>query len=63
MEYFELTNWTDLPITGSFLLKTMTDTELQHLIEVDVAPTIVFPEFVCHSQAVGRLMKVVTEAS
>ena len=26
-------------------------------------PTIVFPEFFCHSQAVGRLMKVVTEAS
>ena len=63
MEYFELINWTDLPITVPSLLKTMTDTELPQFIVMDVTPTIVFPEFFCHSQAVGRLMKVVTEAS
>ena len=40
----------------------MTDTELQRFIVMNVTPTIVFPEFFCHSQAVGRLMKVVTEA-
>ena len=39
----------------------MTDIELQQF--VDVTPTIVFPEFFCHSQAVGRLLKVDTEAS
>ena len=63
MEYFELINWTDLPITDSSLLKTMTDTEFQQFIVMDVTPPIVFPEFFCRSQAVGRLMKVVTEAS
>ena len=63
MEYFELINWTDLTITEASLLKTMTDTELQQLIVMYVTPTIVFPEFFCHSQAVGRLMKVVTKAS
>ena len=41
----------------------MTDTELQQLIVMYVTPIIVFPEFFCHSQAVGRLMKVVTKAS
>ena len=63
MEYFELINWTDLPITEPSLLKTMTDTELLQFIVMDVTPIIVFPEFFCHSQAVGRLMKMVTEAS
>ena len=38
----------------------MTNTELQQFIVMDVTLTIVFPEFFCHSQAVGRLMKVVT---
>ena len=41
----------------------MMDTELQQFIVMDVTPTVVFPEFFCHLQAVGRLMKVVTEAS
>ena len=63
VEYFELINWTDLPITEPSLLKTMMDTELQQFIVIDVTPTIVFPEFFCHLQAVGRLMKEVTEAS
>ena len=62
MEYFELINWTDLPITVPSLLKTMTDTEPQQFIVMDVTPIIIFPEFFCHSLAVGRLMKVVTEA-
>ena len=63
MENFELINWTDLPIIKPSLLKTVTDTELQQFILMDVTPTIVVPKFFCHSQAVGRLMKVVTEAS
>ena len=63
MEYFELINWTDLPIIEPSLLKTMMDTELQQFMVMDVTPTIVFPEFFCHLQAVGRLMKEVTEAS
>ena len=62
MEYFELINWTDLPLTEPSLLKTMTDTEFQQFIEMDVTAPIVFSEFFCHSQAVGILMKVVTEA-
>ena len=63
MEYFELINWTDLPITEPSLLKAMMDTELQQFIAMDVTSIIIFPEFFCHLQAVGRLMKEVTEAS
>ena len=53
MEYFELINWTDLRITEPSLLKTVMDTELQQFIVMDVTPTIVFPEFFYHLQAVG----------
>ena len=63
MENFELIDWTDLLITEPSLLKKMTDTEFQQFIVMDVTPPIVFPEFFYHSQAVGILMKVVTEAS
>ena len=41
----------------------MTNTELQQFIVMDVTPIIVFTELFCHSQTVGRLMKVVSEAS
>ena len=40
----------------------MTNTELQQFTVMDVTPTIVFTELFCNSQAVGRLMKVVSEA-
>ena len=39
------------------------DTVLQQFIVMDVTSTIVFSEFFCHLQAVGRLMKEVNEAS
>ena len=63
MKYFELINCTLLPITKPPLLKALTDIELQQFIVMDVTPTMIFPEFFCHSQAVGRLVKVDTEAS
>ena len=63
MEYFKLINWTNLPIIEPSLLKTIMVTELQQFIVMDVTPTIVFPEFFCHLQVVGRLMKEVIEAS
>ena len=63
MEFFELIYRADFLITEPSLLKTITDTELQQFIVMDVTPTKVFPEFFCHSQAVGKLVKVVTEAS
>ena len=45
------------------VLKTMTDTELQQFIVMDVTTTIFSPKFSCHSQAVEKLVKLVTEAS
>ena len=41
----------------------MKNTELQQFIVMNVTPTIVFTELFCHSQAVGRVVKVVSEAS
>ena len=56
-------NWTDLPITEPPVIKTMTDAELQQFIVMDITPTVLFPKFPCHTQAVERLVKLVTEAS
>ena len=39
VEYFELINWTDLPITEPSLLKTMTDTEFQQFIVIFLSLT------------------------
>ena len=63
VEYFEIVNWTDLPITEPPVIKTMTDAELQQFIVMDITPTVLFPKFPCHTQAVERLVKLVTEAS
>ena len=41
----------------------MTDTEVWQFIRMDETPTILFPKFPCHTLAVERLVKVVTEAS
>ena len=63
VEYLELINWTDRQITEPPVLKTMTDTELQQFIAMDVTPTIFYAKVPCHTQAVERLVKLVTEAS
>ena len=53
-------HWPDL---ACLLGKTITNIELQQFIVMDVTLTIIFPEFFCYSLAVGRLVKVVSEAS
>ena len=45
------------------MIKAMTDAELGDLITTEVTPAVIFPEFSCHTQAVERHVKLVTEAA
>ena len=53
----------DTPVTEPPVMMRMTDSELKNLIKADVTPTVLFPRFPCHTQAVERCVKLVTEAS
>ena len=56
-------DWTDSSITEPPVIKTMTDAEFRKFIMMKVTPTLLFPEFSCRTQAVEKLVKLVTEAS
>ena len=53
---------TDLVITEPPVIKTMIDANLPQFIAMQVTPTVFFPKFSCHTQAVERVVKLITEA-
>ncbi|KAK4883922.1 hypothetical protein RN001_000193 [Aquatica leii] len=61
-DYFELVSWQSLTITEPPLTVKTSDNELQEMIS-DVPAEIEMLKFPCHSQAVERCVKLVTEAS
>ncbi|KAK4882474.1 hypothetical protein RN001_005793 [Aquatica leii] len=61
-DYFELVSWQSLTITEPPLTVKISDNELQEMIS-DVPAEIEMLNFPCHSQAVERCVKLVTEAS
>ena len=65
MNYEDMIDWNgvDTPVTEPAVMMRMTDTELKDLIKADVTPTVPFPRFTCHTQAVERCVKLVTKAS
>ena len=65
VNYEDMIDWSgaDTPVTEPPVMMRMTDTELKDLIKADVTPTVLFPRFPCHTQAVERCVKLVTEAS
>ena len=62
-ECYEVIDWSELAITEPPVVNAISDTELWQFIRMDETPTTLFPKFPCHTQAVERLVKVVTEAS
>lgn len=56
-------DWAVCPISEPPVIKGMTDAELRELITTEVTPTVLFPKFPCHTQAVERNVKLVTEAA
>ena len=63
VEYFNMIDWAVCPISEPPVIKAMTDAELRDFITTDVTPTVIFPKFPCHTQAVERHVKLVTEAA
>src|SRR5437867_9691702 len=62
LEYFNMFDTAICPISEPPVIKAMTDAELKDLITMEVTPTVIFPKFPCHTQAVERHVKLVNEA-
>ena len=63
MKCFERIDWTDVVITEPPVIKTMTDADLRQFIAIQVTPTVFFPKFSNQTQAVERVVKLISEAS
>ncbi|CAH1114743.1 unnamed protein product [Psylliodes chrysocephalus] len=61
-DYFELINWRSITVTEPPLTVKILNSDLQEMIS-DVPAEIDILKFPCHSQAVERCVKLVTEAS
>src|SRR6218665_1415681 len=61
-DYTELINWTD-EVTEPPVIMNISDAELKASIAEKETPYLFFPRFPCHTQAVERCIKLVTEAS
>ena len=61
--YETLINWSKESVTEPPVMTMMSNDELTGLIVAEMTPSVLFPKFPCHTQAVERCVKVVTEAS
>ena len=61
--YTELINWQSCNITEPPLTVHISDVDITAFVKSKESPLINFPRFPCHTQAVERCIKLVTEAS
>ena len=62
-DYIELIDWQSGTVTEPPVTKLLSDNELESFVSSGETPIIEFPRFPCHTQAVERCAKNVTEAS
>jgi hypothetical protein len=62
-DYIDLIDWKNNDITEPPLIADLSNDEIRRVVESGEIPMIEFPRFPCHTQAVERCVKVVTEAS
>lgn len=62
-EYHDMVDWQTLTVTEPPVMMDMTNNELKDMISAQISPSVIFPRFPCHTQAVERCVKLVTEAS
>lgn len=62
-DYIDMINWTDCEVTEPPVTRGISDQDLEILLSDITTPKLEFPRFPCHTQAVERCVKVVTEAS
>jgi len=62
-DYIELIDWQNTDITEPPLIADLADSVITDLVKNGESPIIDFPRFPCHTQAVERCVKLVTQAS
>ena len=62
-DYTELINWQSCNVTEPPLTVNISDVDITAFVKSKESPLIDFPRFPCHTQAVERCIKLVTEAS
>lgn len=60
-DYIDLIDWQSCTVTERPLTMKFTDNDLQNILKEN--STLTFEKFPCHTQAVERCVKLVTEAS
>ena len=60
-EYTELINWQDTPVTEPPITKELTDEQVEYYMRS--GDKFQFDDYPCHTQAVERVIKLVTDAS
>jgi len=56
-------DWTTVRVTKPPVTMSISDNDLQEFVWEPTTPVVTFDRYPCHSQAVERCIKVVTEAS
>jgi hypothetical protein len=62
-DYIEMINWQNTVITEPPLAADITDSVIKELVRSGESQVVDFPRFPCHTQAVERCVKLVTQAS
>jgi len=62
-EYFDLIDWQSCDVTEPPLLSEISENDMAMYIGSGYVPKIDFPKYPCHTQAVERCVKLVTEAA
>ena len=62
-DYIDLIYWHKCALTEPPVTKSVSDADLEHFVRTRATHAIEFPCFPCHTQAVERCVKAVTEAS
>ena len=62
-DYTELINWQSCNVTEPPLTVNISDVDITAFVKSKESPVVDFPRFPCHTQAVERCIKLVTEAS
>ena len=62
-DYTSMIDWRKEPITEPPVTKEIDDETLLRFIHEDISPIVGFSRYPCHTQAVERHIKLVTEAS
>ena len=63
IENYDLVDRANSTVTEPLVTINMKDKELKDMVFDKLSPTVIFPCFPCHTQAVERYVKLVTEAS